>query len=985
MSANRYGQIWHGDHHHINIRFPSAEARLKFQNEFEAYHASHDHEGDVPIFKCVTTKDLKLSTGSRSPQDLVKAETDKDYRITIDGYSWNEIHEYHNPSGWSDYFWYRVPTCCVPPTIVVDREFVDSGTLKRHELSGIFGVMPETDFQSLLESVQTDGFIDPIIRIHEGHILDGWHRYRAAQELNLIRRLRFREWREDRDEDGDPKAFVLARNIERRHLSPQQRGQIVVAFNNRFGQGNIKAQRADSDSPNGEPKTRQELAKEAGVSTRTIDRAIAVDKAGQSEVVIRGDKTPGQLEREAKEKRYAKLCKAINAFNRVWQKTQLATQVSLSDDFFPAAAEALGFPINTVEQVYRCQDSPESEKKMKGFTGLGIDSWERYFDAMRTALIEKPEWVESLESGTHTEDALEHLYQNRQNFQTAVSDFAQSGAYLDFAYCRCRIKSLVGLEDSTDEESTDYTQWDLQKIKAQSHLITETVQVIRGYLEEDPKIETHPVAELLSEMQRISEIHQSAKLDTYTPPFLHQPLSDAALKVEKLWTADWEAKSDEARLDDLNALEAELPSLIEAEDTARETDEKTASSDGISVAPAEDTVDSLWEQITPAIAAWKSERKGQGVGHASKTMFISATKRFHDLPQECETDVDLLQKLLALVTAIQGRMYTFERYVKMQCDGASIWRTDETADVPASDSSENRADESESLSSGNGVESRRLQASQHPRFSAEEQTLTESESTPTSEPEKPDWEQKQREHVNRLESLPGEIRQLLPTWQQAHGIEGTLTLKLLLNARKHIEFGRERGPDPFFREEMEDLLQRMKSNDEGFVKKVRELLRGAEPAQEQSNSVAQYEQTLTLIEKLKDGLKKVHVVDVEEFVEDILHFYNGIGVDELLLSPAETLKNITDFIEGFVDEPLQAWPEYIRDSHHIPKRELVLVSIGISNNTDDEFELVEFTDESSDEIRCELNALPEDLRTALLKLASEMIYAEKVKGCHVND
>ena len=501
------------------------------------------------------------------------------------------------------------------------------------------------------------------------------------------------------------------------------------------------------------------------------------------------------------------------------------------------------------------------------------------------------------------ETALEHLYQNRQDFQTAVSDFAQSGAYLDFAYCRCRIKSLVGLEDSTDEESTDYTQWDLQKIKAQSHLITETVQVIRGYLEEDPKIETHPVAELLSEMQRISEIHQSAKLDTYTPPFLHQPLSDAVERIEKLWTSDWEAKSDEARLDDLNALEAELPSLIEAEDTARETDGKTASSDGVSVAPAKDTVDSLWEQITPAIAAWKSERKGQGIGHASKTMFISATKRFHDLPQERETDVDLLQKLLALVTAIQGRMYTFERYVKMQCDGASIWRTDETADVPASDSSENRADESESLSSGNGVESRRLQASQHPRFSAEEQTLTESESTPTSEPEKPDWEQKQREHVNRLESLPGEIRQLLPTWQQAHGIEGTLTLKLLLNARKHIEFGRERGPDPFFREEMEDLLQRMKSNDEGFVKKVRELLRGAEPAQEQSNSVAQYEQTLTLIEKLKDGLKKVHVVDVEEFVDDILHFYNGIGVSDLATRPEETLKNISDFIEGFVDEP----------------------------------------------------------------------------------
>ena len=182
MATNRYGQIYHGDYHHINIRFPSTEARLKFQNEFEAYHQGHDHEGDIPTFISVSSKDLKLSTGSRSPQDLVKAETDENYRITIDGYSWNEIHDYHNPTGWNNYFWYHVPTCCVPPIIVVDHKFVDSGTLQRHELSAIFGDMSEQDYKSLLESVQRDGFIDDAIKLLDGQLLDGWHRYRAAQE-----------------------------------------------------------------------------------------------------------------------------------------------------------------------------------------------------------------------------------------------------------------------------------------------------------------------------------------------------------------------------------------------------------------------------------------------------------------------------------------------------------------------------------------------------------------------------------------------------------------------------------------------------------------------------------------------------------------------------------------------------------------------------------------------------------------------------------
>ena len=298
MAANRYGQIWHGDHHHINIRFPSNEARLKFQSEFEAYHASHDHDGDIPTFKCVTTKDLKLSTGSRSPQDLVKAESDKDYRITIDGYSWGEIHDYHNPSGYRDYSWYRVPTCCVPPVIVIDREFVDAGTLQRHPLSAIFGDMQKDEFDALVKSVQTDGFIEPVIRIYEGKILDGWHRYRAAKELNLIRKLKFQEW-DERDE-GDPAAFVLARNIERRHLTPAQRAQIVVDMSDWLKLGDVDSQRDGLPNDEPQPKSRNELAAQANVSPRTIDRAKEISVAERGQEVITGEKTAGEVLKEQK-------------------------------------------------------------------------------------------------------------------------------------------------------------------------------------------------------------------------------------------------------------------------------------------------------------------------------------------------------------------------------------------------------------------------------------------------------------------------------------------------------------------------------------------------------------------------------------------------------------------------------------------------------------------------------------------------------------
>ena len=298
MATNRYGQIWHGDHHHINIRFPSNEARLKFQKEFEAYHASHDHDGDIPIFKCVTTKDLKLSTGSRRPQDLVKAESDKDYRITIDGYSWNEIHDYHNPSGYRDYSWYRVPTCCVPPTIVIDREFVDSGTLQRHKLSALFTDMPDDDFKKLCTSIEANGFIEPVIRIYEGQILDGWHRYRAAKELNLIRKLKFQEW--DHGKEGDPAVFVLARNINRRHLTPGQRAQIVVEASLWLEKGDVDSQR--DGGTNDAPRSRQEMADQANASIKTIDRAKQVSETGRAKEVISGEKTAGEVLEEQKAK-----------------------------------------------------------------------------------------------------------------------------------------------------------------------------------------------------------------------------------------------------------------------------------------------------------------------------------------------------------------------------------------------------------------------------------------------------------------------------------------------------------------------------------------------------------------------------------------------------------------------------------------------------------------------------------------------------------
>ena len=227
MASTRYGRIYHGDHHHNNIKFPSSEAREKFQEEFNTYHAGHAHDGDAPRFEFIKAADVRdVYAGGRNHNHD---------EITIDGYAFYEIKEYHNREYPDTYTHYRMPTCCVSPIIVFEREFIDAGTLERHELSSVFGDMPETDFENLVKSVEQDGFMDSLIRVLDGKVLDGWHRYQAALSLNLVRKLMFMPW--DDEKDGKAIAFVSARNLERRHLTASQRGQIVVFLNERFGWG----------------------------------------------------------------------------------------------------------------------------------------------------------------------------------------------------------------------------------------------------------------------------------------------------------------------------------------------------------------------------------------------------------------------------------------------------------------------------------------------------------------------------------------------------------------------------------------------------------------------------------------------------------------------------------------------------------------------------------------------------------------------------
>lgn len=92
----------------------------------------------------------------------------------------------------------------------------------RHRFSAIFPEITGADFKSLVESIAQVGLLERITTF-EGQILDGWNRYRACRELGLSP--------EFEDFGGDERAaldFVVAKNRDRRHLTPSQCAALAV-------------------------------------------------------------------------------------------------------------------------------------------------------------------------------------------------------------------------------------------------------------------------------------------------------------------------------------------------------------------------------------------------------------------------------------------------------------------------------------------------------------------------------------------------------------------------------------------------------------------------------------------------------------------------------------------------------------------------------------------------------------------------------------
>jgi len=151
----------------------------------------------------------------------------------------------------------------------------------QHPLSAAFPAMNDAEFQALKDSIDANGVLNPIT-LFEGMVIDGWHRYQAATELQMDCPSL------EMDDSIDPRDFVKAQNDSRRHLTASQRAAAIVSIYQWVSNGANQHSKTGSAPSSHPTKTTAELAVLAGTSKRTIEQAKAADKAGLIDAVKEG-------------------------------------------------------------------------------------------------------------------------------------------------------------------------------------------------------------------------------------------------------------------------------------------------------------------------------------------------------------------------------------------------------------------------------------------------------------------------------------------------------------------------------------------------------------------------------------------------------------------------------------------------------------------------------------------------------------------------
>jgi 16S rRNA G966 N2-methylase RsmD len=139
----------------------------------------------------------------------------------------------------------------------------------------------EKTYSELFKSISENGQYHPIIINPKGVILDGHHRYRICQELELTPKVEVKEFESDLYE----KLFVVDSNLNRRHLNDYQRAKLALwakpILEELARKRMLAGKKGDPPQTLGEGQTgevNQQIGERAKLSAETIRKAELIIK-----------------------------------------------------------------------------------------------------------------------------------------------------------------------------------------------------------------------------------------------------------------------------------------------------------------------------------------------------------------------------------------------------------------------------------------------------------------------------------------------------------------------------------------------------------------------------------------------------------------------------------------------------------------------------------------------------------------------------------
>lgn len=176
-----------------------------------------------------------------------------------------------------------------------------------HPAAELFPPMSDDEFGRLIADIRDHGQRDPIV-VHQSAVIDGRNRFLACQRLGIAPKAI--EW----DGVGTIEAFVVSKNLHRRHLNESQRAMIAAKLATlRHGQridpgGKNPDASIDASAPTpvSERTAQTEAAKLLNVSRPSVQRArVVLEKGTKEEIrsVEEGAAAVSSVARAIKEKR----------------------------------------------------------------------------------------------------------------------------------------------------------------------------------------------------------------------------------------------------------------------------------------------------------------------------------------------------------------------------------------------------------------------------------------------------------------------------------------------------------------------------------------------------------------------------------------------------------------------------------------------------------------------------------------------------------